>query len=206
MIWRNLNLLRETRAATIVMVRDLAQDDAGVEALPGKWTLGEQLDHLLLAERLYRREISELIALAKSGEPPVIRRTTRDINFRPNLIPEAALPMLEVPFAIANLFIPRAMREAMVLYQVLPSQRPDIARPARGRPVAELRSSLEASLAETAALLEDHRGMDFDRMRVEHPLLGSNNVPSLVKLTALHEQRHQRQIEALLSALLRRRV
>lgn len=201
MVWKNLELLKQTRAKTLHMVRPLGQPQMDWEPQPGKWSAGEQLDHLLLAEKLYRGTIAELIALARSGKPPEIRRTLADIDFRPNFIPASALPLFEIPFTIANLFIPSGLRELMIRRRIFPAQRPEIANPVKGKPAAALVKALEESLHETVHLIESNRGMDFSRMTLEHPALGKNDVPFLVKLTALHEQRHQEQIEAILIKL-----
>ena len=201
MVWKNLELLKQTRAKTLHMVHTLDQPQMDWEPQPGKWSAGEQLDHLLLAEKLYRGTIAELIALVKSGKPAEIRRTLADIDFRPNFIPSSALPLFEIPFTIANLFIPSGLRELMIRRPLFPAQRPEIANPVKGKPAGALLRALAESLHETVHLLESNRGMDFSRMTLEHPVLGKNDVPFLVKLIALHEQRHQEQIEAILAKL-----
>jgi hypothetical protein len=38
-------------------------------------------------------------------------------------------------------------------------------------------------------------------MTVDHPILGDNDLPQIVKLTALHEQRHQEHIRTILKKL-----
>ncbi len=63
-IWRNLDLLKATRARTLELVQGLTQGQMGWEPQPGTWTAGEQLDHLRLAALLYHNQIAELVALA----------------------------------------------------------------------------------------------------------------------------------------------
>lgn len=197
-IWKNLELLKATRARTFELVKGFTQSQMDWAPRPGKWSASEQLDHLLLADSLYRTQMSELIALARAGEPPEIRRTIQDINFRPNFIPASALPLLEIPFIVANLFIPSLVRESMIRYQIFPAQRPDIAQPVMGKPKAELTGALEDSLRDTIELIQANRELPFSRMTVEHPVLGKSDLPFLVKLTALHEQRHQKQLAEIL--------
>ncbi len=197
-MWKNLDLLKATRARTLELVQGLTQGQMDWEPQPGTWTAGEQLDHLRLAALLYHNQIAELVALAKAGQPTEIRRTLQDINFRPNFIPAAALPMFEIPFTVANLFIHTLKRELLTLYAILPAQRPDLAQPVKGKVKAELTGALNKSLIETVNLIEDNRDMPFSRMIVEHPVLGRSDVPFLIKLTALHEQRHQAQLATIL--------
>jgi uncharacterized damage-inducible protein DinB len=201
MIWRNLELFRKTRARTLAMVRDLTQEQLDFEPRPGKWSIGEQLDHLRLADLLYRRDIAILIDLAKQGKPAEVRRTVEEINFRPNLIPASWLSWMAAPFTIANLFVPRLLQETMIRYQLFPAQRPDIAQPAKGKTGAELTAALRQSLDESVKLIESNRGLDFHKMVFDHPMLGKSDLPQLVRLNALHEQRHQSQIEAILRRL-----
>lgn len=193
-IWKNLELLTSTRARTFELVQGLTQGQIDWQPRPGKWSAGEQLHHLVLADSLYRHQMEELIGLAKAGRPTVIRRTLEDINFRPNFVPAAALPLFEIPFTVANLFIPTMVRELMIRRQIFPAQRPDIAKPVRGKAKADLTGTLERSLRATVELIEQNRDLPFSEMKVEHPVLGTSDVPFLVRLTALHEQRHQEQL------------
>jgi hypothetical protein len=196
-----LDFLDRTRRRTLALVAGLSQAQMDATPRAGKWSAGEQLDHLLLAERLYRGTIAELIALVKAGKRPFIERSVREINFSPNLIPKSVLPLFEVPFTVINLFMPAAMREMLIRYMLVPSQNPDIAIPAKGKPKAELTAGLADSFAQTRALIEANPGLPYHEMKLRHAVIGTNDVPFLVRLTALHEQRHQTQIEALLKAL-----
>jgi hypothetical protein len=193
-IWKNLELLKSTRARTFELVQGLTQGQMDWQPRPGKWSAGEQLHHLVLADSLYRHQMEELIALSKAGQPTVIRRTLKDINFRPNFIPAEALPLLEIPFTVANLFIPTMVRELLIRRQIFPAQRPDVAKPVKGKAKADLTGTLERSLRATVDLIEQNRDLPFSEMKVEHPVLGTSDVPFLVRLTALHEQRHQEQL------------
>ena len=50
-------------------------------------------------------------------------------------------------------------------------------------------------------MVEANRDLPFSRMTVEHPVLGRNDAPFLIRLTALHEQRHQEQIREIVLAV-----
>ncbi|MEZ5400207.1 MAG: DinB family protein [Bryobacteraceae bacterium] len=200
MMWSDLDRWKQTRARTVAMVSGLAQEQVDRRPAPGKWSVGEQLDHLLLADRLYKRDFEQLIALAKAGRQPEISRSMDEINFRPRAMPEAMVRMLEVPFTIANLFVPSGMREFMIRNEVFAGQRPDVAEPASGKPLGELIEALHASIREADEMLRGNADLPFARMVVAHPLLGRSNVPLLVRLVRAHEMRHQRQIGAILAA------
>ena len=55
------------------------------------------------------------------------------------------------------------------------------------------------SLRETEQLFQTNTELDFTRMVVRHPLLGSYDVPGLLRFMAAHEERHQSQIREVLA-------
>jgi DinB superfamily len=194
---QNLELLRAARAGTLRLCSGISQ--AQSEFAPsGKWSTGEVLHHLLLADDLYRRNFAHLIELQKSGQRPVLRRSFADLNTSIAYIPKPILPMLEIPFTVMNMFIPSVVRETMMQFRLLPAQNPDVITPKKGQPVNELRAALQASYDEMAALFNANPHLDYRGMIYQHPLMGSNNVLQMVRIVALHERRHQSQIQDLL--------
>src|SRR5688572_20159955 len=100
-----------TRAHTLDLVGDFSQAEADARPAPGRWSVGEVLDHLLLAERFFRGEIRQLIARARSGREPVLRRGFADLDIAIGPLPKALWPLLTVPLTVANRFVPRRVRE-----------------------------------------------------------------------------------------------
>ena len=198
----NVRLLEGTRAATLRMVGGLTQEQMDWAPGPEQWSVGENLDHLLRSEAIYRREITELAALARQGKTAFIRRSVHDIDFSPSFLPKSMLPAVDLPFTVVTMFVPPVVRDLMIRYSsVLKGQTPKAAIPAKGRPAAELVEAMRRSWEQTRDLLAANPGFAWDRMRVQHPLLGINSVPQLVRLTALHETRHQDQIGRVLAAM-----
>jgi uncharacterized damage-inducible protein DinB len=195
-----LALLRDTRTRTLDAVADLTQQQSDFRPAPDRWSVGEVLDHLLIAERMYRDVIGQLIELEKAGRRPVITHSFSDVNTSIAYIPKAFLPFLEVPFTMLNLFVPSFVREAMAEFRLIPAQRPTVAEPVRGKPVGELRDALRQSFEQTATLLRANPRLDYARMRYRHPLLGDNNVMQVLRIVTMHERRHQSQIREILRA------
>jgi uncharacterized damage-inducible protein DinB len=190
----DLALFGAARQRTLKLVAGLTQVQIEFSPAAGQWSVGEMLDHLLLAEALNRREISELINLAKSGRRPYLKRTFADVNVSMAYIPKSLLPSLEVPFRLLSMVVPRSAREFLTRYRLVPAQSPDVGTPLKGRAIDELRQELRSSLQETEALFEANPTLDYQAMIQQHPLLGVNNVLQLLRIVALHEQRHQSQI------------
>jgi hypothetical protein len=195
---QSLEMLGLARAETLRLCAGLTQQQSDFSPGVGKWSIGEVLDHLLLAEKLFRGIYLKLIQMQKSGQRPVIRVGFDEVNTRIGYIPKAVMPMLEIPFTMMNLFIPTAVREVMTQFRILPAQNPDAAAPQNGKPVDELHSALTVSYEETAALLRANPGLNYREMRYIHPLMGDNNVLQSLRIVALHERRHQGQIRDIL--------
>jgi hypothetical protein len=95
------------RARLLASVGGLSEKQVAFRPAPGKWSIGEVLDHLCLAERSMTRTISRLlqqaagfgmIGLPDSMEEP---RHTVDLEAfsRPVLAPDAVLPSPDRPLA-----------------------------------------------------------------------------------------------------------
>jgi hypothetical protein len=196
MLEESLKMLRDARGRTLAMTDGLSQAQSDYAPAPGRWSVGEVLDHLLLAEKMNREQFAELIELQRSGRPAEVRRSFADVNVSVAYIPKSLLPLLEVPFTVLNMLIPAGVREGMMRSRVIP----DAAAPRRGRPAAELRRDLAASLAATLGLFAANPGLDYGAMVAQHPLLGRNDVGGLLRFLALHEERHQAQIADVMSA------
>lgn len=199
MFQESLEMFRATRARSLAMADALSQAQLEFSSEPGKWSAGEVLDHLVLAERLNRGQIVELIELKKAGRKPSIRRSFSDVNVSIAYIPKTLLPFFEVPFTLLNMFVPAGVRDYMARNRIIPAQNPDAATPRKGRPAGELRDDLAASFRETENLFNANPDLDYREMSVQHPLMGTNDVPGLLRFMALHEQRHQSQIADIIS-------
>ena len=200
MFRESLEMFRSARLRTISLASGLSQAQLDFTSAAGKWSVGEVLDHLLLADKLNRDQIAELIELKRAQRKPFVRRGFADVNVSVGYIPKCVLPILEVPFTLLNTFVPAGVREYMTRNRLVPAQHPDIATPRRGRPAAELRENLASSLQETEDLFEANADLDYSEMIAQHPLLGSNNVPELLRFMAAHEQRHQSQIDNVIAS------
>jgi len=187
-------LFRSVRTATLGLADTLSEQQAAYVPAPGKWSIGEVLDHLLLAEKLYRDRFTKLIELKKAGQKAELQSNFSEIDTSVLFIPKPMLPFLETPFKLMNLFVPPALRETMTRYRVMPAQAPSIAIPRKGRPVAELREELRNSIAQTEKLFRSNPELDYRELRLTHPLMGNNNVLQLIRIMSMHEQRHQEQI------------
>ena len=191
---KSLDEFAATRARTLEMVSGLTQDQFDSAPAQNRWSIGEVLDHMLRAERLNREQIAQLIQLKREGKSPELRLTFSDLNISVAGLPRSLLPLLEAPLTLMNMFVPDSLRNYLTRTRVVPFRNPDPATPHGGRPAAELRDDLNASLQATKMLFQNNPDLDYEEMFVQHPLLGRYDVPGLLRFMSAHEQRHQSQI------------
>jgi DinB superfamily len=190
-----LNEFASARALTLAAITPLSQAQLDFSPRPGRWSVGEVADHLLLAESQYRDEIGRLIELARSGRRPYIRRSFADANVSPLFLPDAVLTLLDVPFSIVGRFMPEAVRAAILEMPLVPVRNPDFSTPRPNRPAAALKADLANSIQRTRDLLARNADIDFRQLVSEHPLMGRTNVPQILTFLARHERRHHLQME-----------
>jgi uncharacterized damage-inducible protein DinB len=191
----SLNQFASARAVTIAAVTPLSQELLNFSPRPGRWSIGEIADHLLLAEELYRREVAQLVALARAGQPTYRKHSFAEVNVAPLHLPDALLAGLETPLSFLSRLMPDAVRSLITEFPILPTRNPDFATPRRHRPAAALKADLAASIASTRLTIEGNADLDFDALVSEHPLTGRTNVWQILSFLAKHERRHQSQME-----------
>jgi len=189
-----VNEAASVRAATLRLVAPLSQPQFDFSPKRGTWSIGEIVDHILLAEAMYREEIARLIELKRSGQRPYLKHTFNEINVAPLYLPTEVLDVMSMPLSIMNAFVPAFVRDLATEYAVLPTRNPDRTTPRPGRRAAELRAELLSAQSETRALLSANADLDMREMVSEHPLMGASRVPEILAFLARHERRHQRQI------------
>ncbi|HVF58518.1 MAG TPA: DinB family protein [Thermoanaerobaculia bacterium] len=194
MVETELERLAAARAATLGLIAGLSQAELDAAPPGGGWSIGEVLDHLLRAEATNRGDLAALVALARSGREPYLRRSLEEFDIAPAFVPRFLLNLLSLPLSFATLLAPAALRESVVRSRAFPARAARVLEPRRGRPAGELRAALAASLAEMRALFAANSDLDFRRLVLQHPLLGANDALGVLRLTAAHELRHQDQI------------
>ncbi|RMH23326.1 MAG: DinB family protein [Acidobacteria bacterium] len=195
MIPNELAALKPNRQQTLELVADLSQEQLDFSPAPGRWSVGEVLDHLILTEAINRADVEELIARAEAGESTVLRRTFADLDVSIAPIPKRLLPLFEIPFSLMSAVTPKSVTERLAAARWIPFKNPEAATPRPGRPGEELRRELEASCDALVQLIEAHPDLDYAKLIIRHPLLGTNSVVDLLRFVVNHERRHREQIK-----------
>lgn len=188
------------RAKTEHMVSGLSQTQMDYKPAADKWSVGEVVDHLLKAESLFREDIAELIRLAGSGKPPILKRSLRDMDVTIGPIPRRIFAWAELPLTILSTVTPKPVADALLHSRLLPTKNPTVATPRHGRPAPELRRELREAIERMRALFEGNADAEFSRMVHKSPLTGTYSPMDMLRFLALHEGRHQKQMAEILES------
>jgi uncharacterized damage-inducible protein DinB len=191
-----LDQRRAARTATLAAVADVGEQQANRRPEGGGWSIAQVLDHLIKTDEVCLGFVRRLFELRAAGREPVAEISLSELNTRPPFVPGALLPYMDRPFRLMNRMVPSALREYLTGTAVIPFHSPDAAAPAPQGAIDELRRRARASLDAWASQLE---GRDVSGMIVDHPLLGRNDVPALLRVLARHEERHHGQISRLVA-------
>jgi hypothetical protein len=153
------------RAALLSEVRGLSDAQLSFRLAPSRWSIGEILDHLCLAERAMIRSISRLLqhaaGLGQIAEPGSMEapsgRIDLDVYNRPAGAPESVLPS------------------------------PD-------RPLERLLAGLEESRERLQEVTRRAEGRVVGNVRLPHFQLGELNFYQWLAVQGMHEAKHTAQI------------
>lgn len=191
---KDLEDFRTVRLRTLDLIRPLSQEDLDYVPAPGVWSVGEVVDHIILAAELLQRKLEELIRLKRSGQLPFLRQTFSDFDVSLSFIPRTLLPLLDVPFTFFSSFLTAPVRDFFLQNRLIPFRSATETTPRHGLPADELCSRLLGSFAAARSAFEDNSDLDFRELAVQHSLLGYINMLELLRFLRNHESRHQRQL------------
>lgn len=191
---------RAAREDTLALVAGLDQAALDVVPEPGRWSVGEILDHLVRADEMFLSEIRGLVAKQRRGRTPFTYRGLRDLGAPGGSLPFPFRLPIEGTLAFWNVVIPPVLREWAIGQRQLRAQAPEVLVPRAGRARDALFADLRASVEEAEALRDDP-DVDLDVAIYYSPVVGFSNVPSLIRIVARHDRRHQDQIREAVEAL-----
>ncbi len=197
-----LSEFRATRTRSCCLVAGLNADEMSDRPSPEKWSVGELLEHLLLAEKLWRSEVEALIALKRSHRQPFLSRLLTDFPIPlVGRVPPTLLGFLVIPLTAINTFVPLGVFLTFLSWRSLSAKAPRALEPSRHRDPIDLRAALESEAALTLSLFADNRDLRFRRLLYQHPLLGIVDAVDLLRVITAHEKRHQEQLLKILESL-----
>jgi hypothetical protein len=161
-IWKENAAVREALRREI---QGLSGEQLLFQPAPGKWSIGEILDHLHLAERSITRVLSKLLQQAAGrgliGEPGSMDSLPCQLD--------------------------------LVTYSQ-PADAPESVRPSPGRPLPQLLASLEESRGRLLEVASRADGRVVGNVTIRHFQLGELHFYQWLALEAAHETKHLAQI------------
>ena len=153
-------------------VEKLSSAQAGFKTAPDAWSVTEILEHLGLVEQRIVKLFSDSLPVGVEGGGTIA-------------------PVQFAPFSMDSYLASTRDRK-------LKSPAPFV--PAGGVPVNELLERLRASREELLALRPRCEAHDLSQIVLPHPVYGPINLYQWLTAVGLHEKRHLRQIEAIMTA------
>ena len=167
----------------------------------GTWSIGEILDHILRVYNSLVGEVDHLFDLDAKGERTYVKRTLKDYDVAPALMPKSLMSIFEPGFqvanAVSNALLPSSIRERILQNRIIPIQNPTKWLPVAGREIAELRSELGSSLSVLENLLQRDTQNPLEELILSHTVYGSSSVPELLGILEVHEAWHHQDLKAL---------
>jgi hypothetical protein len=159
-----------TRQALVGEVRGFSEAQLAFRPAPDRWSIGEILDHLCLAERSITRVISKILQQAAGrgliGEPGSMEPPSHAID--------------------------------LAVYDQVAAA-PESVRPAADRPLEQLLSGLQASRERLLEVSRRADGRVVGNMTIRHFQLGELHFYQWLALEAAHEMKHLGQIRRITS-------
>jgi hypothetical protein len=196
----DLESLHAVRLRCLDLIRPLSQADLDRIPALGKWSVGEIVDHIILAGELLQRKMEDLIWLKRSGQRPFLRQTFSDIDVGFSFIPKALMPLVDIPFTFFSSFLIGPVRDFVVKHRLILFRAATEAMPRYGLPADELHRRLLSSFAALRLIFENNADLDFRELVAQHSLLGYQNMLELLRFMRNHELRHQQQILEVIDA------
>ena len=93
----------EARTRTLALVEGLGQDVFDRRPDPRRWSIGEVLDHLRLADGFLPRDLGWLLERSRLGRPTYLIHSFRDLDIGFRGIPLSVMPPFERPLTTPEL-------------------------------------------------------------------------------------------------------
>jgi hypothetical protein len=165
-----------TRSRIYERVENLSAEQEGLRASADAWSVCEIVEHLSIIEAQLSKMLEMLLAKAEA-------KAAQD--------GAGVEPQPMEPFTLDQ-FIERSTKEKY--------QAPESIRPGGGLPISKTLERLRASRAGLRRLQPRMEATNLSGALYPHPVFGPLNLYQWLAFIGLHEARHLRQIESLISA------
>lgn len=169
-----LDAIDETRGRLSTRLAALSNEQENFRPASGGWSIAEIVEHLAILESRLLGLITVMVSKAEKAAP---QPRTEDSNF--------------APFSLDQI-IERSLKEKYTA--------PETAAPQGGVSVHDSLERLRQSRASLRALQSRLEARDLSGAHYPHPAFGPLDAYQWLLMIGIHEDRHLRQIEALISS------
>jgi len=194
-----IDRLQHERAVFFGKFECLDQRQLDYKPSRNSWSAGQIAHHVALGEAVWQSHLKSVLSRGNRERGAIERVSLEQIPFSSRVIPDFVFkfPFVVGPMSFFVNLMPRPVQSmlfAVPLFKMDASMR---MQPKLGMSRAQILEVLEETRKATLKLVEPYADWDLTRFRINHPLVGNQDVYGVLDLLASHEQRHSLQIESI---------
>ena len=191
--------LQHERAVFFSKFERLDQKQLDYKPSRNSWSAGQIAHHVALGEAVWQAHLKSVLSKGDRERGAIERVTLEQIPFSSRIIPDFLFksPFVVGPVSFFVNLMPRPVQSmlfAVPLFKMDASMR---MQPKLGMSRAQIVEVLEETRKTTLKLVGPFADWDLTRFRVNHPLVGNQDVYGVLEVLASHEQRHSLQIDSI---------
>jgi hypothetical protein len=196
---RAVDRFQHERAVFLSGIERLTQIELNYQPTRHSWSIGQLAHHVALAESVWFGYIKSLLGKGSRDNGATLRVSLQEVPFSARMIPDF---VLKSPFVIAPLsfmvnMLPRPLYSMLFAVPIFKFDAGARMQPRVGLTRTQILKILSDTRKTTMDLINPVADWDLSRFRLNHPLVGEQNVYGILELIASHDQRHTSQVESI---------
>lgn len=196
---RAIDRLQHERAVFFNKFERLDQGQLSYKPSRNSWSAGQIAHHVALGEAVWQAHLKNVLSKGNRERGAIERVTLQQIPFSSRVIPDFVFksPFVVGPMSFFVNLMPRPLQSMLFAVPLFKMDASVRMQPKQGMSRAQIIDLLEETRKATLKLVEPYAEWDLTRFRVNHPLVGNQDVYGVLDLLASHEQRHSLQIDSI---------
>ena len=200
---KSIDRLEHEHAVFLSKFEGLSQVQLDYRTSRNSWSIGQVAHHVGLSEGVWQGYLRSLLKGGNRAKGATLRVSLRDVPFSSRVIPDFILnsPLVVAPITIFINLLPRPVQSMFFAVPLLKMDSGPRMQPKLGMPRAQILKLLSDTRKATLDLLAPVENWDLTHFRIQHPLVGDQDVHGILELLSSHEQRHAQQVDSIKKSL-----
>jgi hypothetical protein len=194
-----IDRLQHERAVFFSKFERLDQKQLDYKPSRNSWSAGQIAHHVALGEAVWQAHLKSVLSKGDRERGAIERVSLEQIPFSSRVIPDFLFksPFVVGPVSFFVNLMPRPVQSMLFAVPLFNMDASVRMQPKLGMSRAQIVEVLEETRKTTLKLVEPFADWDLTRFRVNHPLVGNQDIYGVLELLAAHEQRHSLQIDSI---------